>query len=134
MAAQQTANPHEIAGRTDKAKSLAKEILRRAAEQHIATDSAALIFWVDGFSDTREWFAVWRSARVYSPPSDECKAEVRKLLLQRLLVDELVRTWGGCGGENVEEYQLTAEDRALLLERETARAIATHDQTTWGEP
>jgi len=131
----QTANPHEIAGRTDKAKSLAKEILRRAAEQHIATDSAALIFWVDGFSDTREWFQVWRASRVCSPPSNECKAEVRKLLLSRLSVDELVKTFGPGGPVDSDEpYQLTHADRCELLERETAAALRSHDVSTWGEP
>ncbi len=111
-----------VANRTDKANRIAAEILRRASEQHIATDSADLVWYFDGLRDS-EWFLIWRAARCFRCPSDETKRFVFAILYARLSVDEQVRSWGPGGSSNDETYTLTAADRALLLEVETAKAI-----------
>jgi hypothetical protein len=90
------------ANRAHKANRIAAEILRRAAEQHIATDSAALIRYFDNLGDA-EMFLIWRAARCSRCPSAETLRFVRGLLQERLV------------------YVVSDDDRALMLEHEAAR-------------
>lgn len=128
------ANDFETAARQEKAERLVAEILRRATEQHVATDKAELIFWFDSFTHT-DSFLTWRRARCVSAPSDECKRLVRRMLLARLSTDEVLKLVGPCGGMSAEPYAFTNEDRELCRQIENDRALASYDDAKMrGEP
>ena len=114
--------------RTDLARRLASEVLRRAAERHIATDTAELIWWFEALHDS-EKFLCWRAARASKCPSNETWAEVHQLLRARLPLDENLRLVGPCGSAEPEHYEAGGD----YWRRDDAAVIATHDVTALGD-